>query len=548
VDLLETPFHILNATPRDSRHRIMELAEERALVADSEAIDRARAVLTNPRQRISAETAWLLGLGPRRVREAIERLEHDPSLLKEFETPDYLTRCNILAAAIRRLDDSSPQSLSDWLLRLAIAFELIDLEAVRAFLNEERAVSGFPEVQDGTLIDSAVQERRKHFCTVMLGALDRLPTKTLIEVLTQIVDHATEEGMRHGPILLDDLVDAYAGEALTFLTNEAENIGTLLDKLRDGADSGATADALDPVVDYLIDVTKNWDTVAQPIQVSMRGRGLRHEPSFEVAAEIRGAAVHLVNAHGHVETARRMTNLLSEAFAEVDEVAERSEEDAAALDQIAEDRQRLLKGAEEHAEHWRSEITYQVDVGSWFTDTFSISPDGIRWKMRHWKLEDITRLRWGGTAHSVNGIPTGTTYHIYFSADYGSGTLTTKSKEIYENIVERLWKAVGVRILTDFLKGLREGQTYRFGTALVRDTGVEIERKQLFSRGERVLYPWAELVIWNAPGAFCIGRKDDRKYSVSLAYQDLDNVHLLEAAIRMFWKRGGTRLSAVLSG
>jgi len=548
VDLLDNPFHILNATPRDSRHRIMELAEERALVADSESIDRARAVLTNPRNRISAETAWFLGLGPRRVYEAIEQIERDPLFLKEFETPDRLTRCNVLAAALARLHNCPPQVLSDWFLRLANAFDLIDTEVVRALLNEERAVSRFPEVIDVAIVDAAIQDRRNYYRKVMLKTLDSMPSRELVTVLTNTVDHATDGGKRHGPILLDDLVDAYAAQALTFLTKEATNIGVLLDRIRDGADGGAMEHAIGPVVDTLVDVTKNWDAVAQPIQVSMRGRGLRHEPSFELAADIRTAAIHLVNAHGHVHTARVITNLLAEVFAEVDEVLERSEEDAVVLDEIAEDRQRLLDEAKEQAEGWKREITYQVDVGSWSKETFSISPDGITWRSHHWGLEDITRLRWGGTTTSTNGVPTDTIFHVYFGGDYDSGTLSTKNKAIYENIVERLWKAAGVRILTELLRGLQEGQTYRFGTVIVKDNGIELEQKKFFSNVERVFFTWSELVIWNEPGAFCIGRKGNRKYSVSLPYQDLDNVHPLEAAIRALWKRGGSKLSAVLSG
>ena len=35
MDLLQNPFHILTASPRDNRRRIMELADERSLLLDS---------------------------------------------------------------------------------------------------------------------------------------------------------------------------------------------------------------------------------------------------------------------------------------------------------------------------------------------------------------------------------------------------------------------------------------------------------------------------------------------------------------------------------
>ena len=59
MDLLENPFHILSASPRDNRRRIMELADERSLLLDSGKCMQARSDLTNPRKRLSAEIAWL---------------------------------------------------------------------------------------------------------------------------------------------------------------------------------------------------------------------------------------------------------------------------------------------------------------------------------------------------------------------------------------------------------------------------------------------------------------------------------------------------------
>ena len=52
--------------------------------------------------------------------------------------------------------------------------------------------------------------------------------------------------------------------------------------------------------------------------------------------------------------------------------------------------------------------------------------------------------------------------------------------------------------------------------------------------------------LWNGAGAFCIARKDEGKVGVELAYGDVDNVHILEAAMRAFWKRTSPRLSDLL--
>jgi hypothetical protein len=240
--------------------------------------------------------------------------------------------------------------------------------------------------------------------------------------------------------------------------------------------------------------------------------------------------------------------MLQEVFAEVSEVAERTAEDADALGEIAEQRGRLIEDAKNRAEAWRREITYEADVGAIFKDKLRISPDGIEWKGRCWGLDSITRVRWGGTKHSVNGIPTGTTYSIFFGNSSSYALIELKKNAIYTNFIDRLWRAVGARLLTEYLEGLRDGKKYRFGSAVISDHGMELERKKLFGSNERVFCRWDELVIWDGAGVFCIGKKDDRKLAAAFSYQEEDNIHVLEAAIRMYWKQGGGRLSCLLEG
>ncbi len=196
------------------------------------------------------------------------------------------------------------------------------------------------------------------------------------------------------------------------------------------------------------------------------------------------------------------------------------------------------------------EITYEADIGLLFKNKLRISPDGIEWKSRRWELDSITRVRWGGTvtSHSFYGIPTETTYtyRIVFGNNSDLAFIDLKRQDVYSDFIERLWKAVGVRLLAEFLEGLKSGKRYRFGSALIDDYGIELERKKFFSSNERVFCRWDELVIWNDPGVFCVGKKDDKKLSTSFSYQDKNNIHVLEAAIRMFWKRKEDRMSSLL--
>ena len=276
-------------------------------------------------------------------------------------------------------------------------------------------------------------------------------------------------GEEHGPILIADLVDSYEVEAQGFLDKEEGNIRALVEKLRAAVDAERPDSTLAPMVNQLIQVVKNWDTVAQPIQVSTKSRGLDHDASHRVAGLVRGLAIHMFNEHGKLDFSQQLTNMLQEVFAEVGEVAERTAEDADALGEIAEQRVRLIEDAKNRAEEWRREITYEADVGAIFKDKLRISPEGIEWKGRRWDLDSITRVRWGGTRHSVNGIPTGTTYSIIFGNGSNYASIELKKEAIYCSFIDRLWRAVGVRLLTEYLEGLRDGKKYRFGSAVMSD-------------------------------------------------------------------------------
>lgn len=546
MDLLQNPFHILNASPRDNRRRIMELADERSLLLDSSECMEARSELTNPRKRLSAEVAWLPGIGPKRAGEVLSLIESSPTDLLAVDNLLSIARANLLAAGLARLPDHNADDVAEWILEIAWAFEDLDPDELSVIINEERIVSGFPEVSDLSAVEAEIQERRRHYRQVIKSALDNLSPKELVKAVTVAVESATDDGEEHGPILIADLVDSYEVEAQGFLDKEEGNIRALVEKLRAAVDAERPDSTLAPMVNQLIQVVKNWDTVAQPIQVSTKSRGLDHDASHRVAGLVRGLAIHMFNEHGKLDFSQQLTNMLQEVFAEVGEVAERTAEDADALGEIAEQRVRLIEDAKNRAEEWRREITYEADVGAIFKDKLRISPEGIEWKGRRWDLDSITRVRWGGTRHSVNGIPTGTTYSIVFGNGSNYTSIELKKEATYSNFIDRLWRAVGVRLLTEYLEGLRDGKKYRFGSTVMSDHGMELERKKLFGSNERVFCRWGELVVWNGAGVFCIGKKEDKKLAAAFSYQEDDNIHVLEAAIRMFWKRGGDRLSSLL--
>lgn len=544
MDILENPFLILGATTRDNRQRIMELSEEKSLLIDEDAISTANSMLTNPRKRLAAEIAWLPGLGPKRTTEAILQIEKKPDEILGQDNIPALARANLLAAGLKRIvDGPDSEKLSEWINELAEVFDEIDQEVVLALINEEREVSGFPTVTDQHALEAEIDSLRQYFRSVIRDSFNLLSSSDSVEVLTEVVESATDMGDLSAPLLIDDIVDTYEVEAQDFLDKEEENIDELLKRIRGNADEGVSESALTLLIDELISVVENWDTVAQPIQVSTKSRGLGHDASTRVANKVRGLGLHLFNEHGNLELSRKISTMLQGVFAEVVDVADQAEDDIFTLDDLAEQRVQAEQRSEQEDAEWAREISFEVEIGAVFKEKFAISPSGVQWKGVTTPLEGITCVRWGGTSHSVNGIPTGTNYIIVFGTKTNITTINIRKGKTYEAIIGRLWKATCAKILIDTVNSLKAGNTIQCGNMSFTDYGANIRRRKMFGSGDVEFCKWSELRIWSAEGSFLIGKEGDKKLVASMSYQDDDNVHILEFIIRHKFKKPGPTLS-----
>jgi len=395
--LHKTAFWVLGATARDNRRQIVELAEEKSLVLDHEVCQKARSDLTNPRTRLAAEIAWLPGVSPRKAEQLARQVLQDPMSIRTETGLPTLAHANLMAAAFEAVGDKDdPDDIAEFVQELAYLAESLDVQEVERDINEDRSVSGFPEIKSADQIQAELGERKRYYRNAIKDALNRMPPASLISVMTDTVEAVTSGGEDQAPGLIDELVDSYEVETQHFLQKEAENVHKLIKAMKDSGVSGEHA--IKPLVDKLDAVTRNWVKVAHPIQLSAKARGIAHRPSTELAFSIRGLAVDLFNEHDQLTQANRITKLLQELFSQVPELAERVEQDADALQNIFRDR----KQAEAKKAEWAQEITYTAEVGMVFKDTLSISPAGVAWKDQRYPLESITRARWGGVPVCAN--------------------------------------------------------------------------------------------------------------------------------------------------
>lgn len=196
------------------------------------------------------------------------------------------------------------------------------------------------------------------------------------------------------------------------------------------------------------------------------------------------------------------------------------------------------------AKSWRQEIDFQCRFGIWpFRKTLNISAKGFEWRGGLIPLKEITRLRWG-VELKRGGIFPKRVYIAVFGTGEREYVIKTKQKDFYEHLVERYWKAVGRRLLSEMLEGLREGGVYQFGPAAVEDKGITVKEKSVLETSVN-FYEWAGLRwgIVNGCLSLVSAEKPDRQL-VGLSFLWDDNTHILSAALRLLEQSGDkTRLS-----
>lgn len=541
--LHHSPFALLGISVRDNRLKIVEEAEEKSLLLDTDICTKARNDLTTLRNRLTAEIKWLPGVSPNRAAKILDDLSSNILSIIDIKLPS-LASANVLVAAIETFGPKLEASKwSDSIIDLAYRVDLINPVDVLSEINTDRLLSGFAQIKDLDQIESELEAQREYYIDATKMALNKLPSMILVEVVTEVVEHTTESGEAHGPQFVHELVSRYEEEVANYLKLEADNIIKLVDAIKNNAQHGESA--IKSQIDKLESLVTKWDSISQPIQLSNKVQGLSHNISSDVALKIRSLAVDLFNDHNMVPTVNRLTSTLQDLFAELPEILETLDRDVESISAILKDRQ----NSDHNKAQLAQEITYQAEIGILFKDTLKISPNGVEWKGRRIALSDISWVKWGAVRKSVNGIPSGTDHTIALGGPSVSDMIIVTAKsEIYNSFVDCLWRAVCIRILEQYLFELKNGKQLSIGNGVVfDDRGINLIKHKLF--GNEIHYKeWGSVTYNSYNGSLFITASDDKKTYIELPYLSAPNAHILESIIRLSFKKWTGKLSGILEG
>jgi len=527
--LHRSPFAVLGATTWDDRARIAALAEEKSVEMDPEVCQRARSDLTSLRTRLAAEVSWLPGVAPEKVPQLLERMLSNPIALWGEKDLPTMARLNVLAATFDIFDGGN----DEWDIRSAIQTVAELVEELRADdvlleINGDRAKSGFSSVRAGGDVDAVLSCRRQDVVGAIKAALDRLPTLTMVNIITDAVSRAIDRGGGQAAGLIDDLVDRYESEAQGFLEAEGNNARKLITTALDAARSGSGD--VGAVIDRLSAVIRNWQSVALPIQVSAEARGTEHPASRELAREISNLSAQIWTDRRMLMVSIRLVDLLREAFCHVPEIREQAERHAEELAEIRKEREK--------------DIFCRVQVGLRSEETFSISLEGISYKGKVFPLESITSVGWGPARRPRHSYGSEVPHAITFGDRDGMVDVTSWREDVYKTVVDKLWQAVGIRLLLEMLNALKAGEVIKVGGAEFRDEGVSFVKKNLAGSEEQLYCTWNQVDLRSEDGMFHVSPKRDKSFCARLSYVQDAKTRLLEQAILYTLKEPSTgRLS-----
>ena len=340
----ENPFFILEVSPSDTLEVINSKYDEKAFLDEENEhlYDNARQILSSPAKRLSAEVRWFYNLDEPvsdiintisdyeyRPQEAFENLEEEYSnprenLLLNLEKLEFVPK-DYVANFIIEIDSNYGDACdSDEIYELIDDINACRRKAKIALCKDFDAVKR--EVKD--IINDI-----KDSLNLLLKRNDR----DILEFTNEIAAKTIENGEEYG-LVIEHLINLYANQFQSQLQNYK-------DKIFYEANENCLDITEEYELDELCDLTREFDYMAQPIQLLLEDRGqsnLQIE-SVEVADKIRDLAIYFYNEKNLPTLSIRLLNLEMELFSELPDFYSQLEEDKETLVKLTKEKQEVSR-------------------------------------------------------------------------------------------------------------------------------------------------------------------------------------------------------------
>ena len=500
------------------------------LELDSSVCAEARMSLTNPRKRLSAEISWFPGMSVRQINTVIKEIsnqELQPETMKKLSS---LAGFNAILYYLESGAKISGKELESVLFALAQNYDTIKPEQILTIINEDRSVSGFPEITELSLIQEEILSIKNNAIRVIQDAVSKLTFDRLNKVMLNLMEKAVKDSM---PLmLLDDIIDeVYAMAVQKNIDTIESDIKDSIQHIRSSYALGQTK--LKAMVDEFLLKLEKFDNIMQPIQLSTQRRGLEHKLTRDIAYEVRRLSIFLSD-NGYIELDRQITKKMNELFVEVGSIEELTAKDLKDIDEISKKKAAEKKEIGPKNEDIECEFTHTDFFGN--ETKLAISKKGITYGDKTYKLKDITRVRYGAKWDSGSlctlvafGTKDEETQIKWLESGRGSGNYP------YDEFIECLWHAVGFDIMMAMLNQLALGHSI-YG--VIYDDKVKLERESYYGddyvSGDSKFFKWSDVGVSSNVEELTIAARSDPKYKLTLPLRLVENASVLSVLLKVF--------------
>jgi hypothetical protein len=237
---------------------------------------------------------------------------------------------------------------------------------------------------------------------------------------------------------------------------------------------------------------------------------------------------------------RREFALLSESYDQITN-------ETPTIVQVTKDREENRFYRQRHDEQFETSLSYSADLGPRLRRRLEISTVGLSWEGRSYKFEEINRLRWGYSGYSMRALTTGSKYIVGFQTSSLGAVIHLRHDDVYNEIVDRLWRTVAVRILFEYVDRLKNGGRLVFPCLRVEDIAITLFTGGTFKAKKEMRLTWDNVRFSSTDICLAIGAKDENHPRATMSYTKTDNLRVLEHLIGLVVTSGKPAVSAILN-
>ena len=370
LDITENPFYILGADITDNKRKIISLYEEKKFFENINIINDAQEILLNPQKRLKAEMMWFSSCSSTQLEEILNYFKELPNQDKkhrfdidgsyyEFHTGDgkdvghieggigsisALDRLNIRFYALPYLLSEKHENSIEYygiITEIFLLFEDLNINHIVKDINEKRNISGFPMVNDSANIEQILNVYRDNIRKIFSVFFRSNDIIFNVKFTNYLMERLKNREYR----ILDDFISEYS---IFTKSNLEKTRDKITNKIKNVIDCKNAGSSLERDVDKILQMTKEWDEIAQPIQLLSRDKGVQHPDSYLLAKGIRALALYTNNEAKRTDLAIKITKELKNIFAELPEFYSIIKEDANNLNKIDRDNKEYQNKIEEY--------------------------------------------------------------------------------------------------------------------------------------------------------------------------------------------------------